>query len=316
MFKNTFYYGEYFYDGEMRKGSHEPIITQEEYDQAQRILGKAGKPRPKYKRLPFNGVISCGECGCMITSEEKFKFIVSEGVRRSYIYHHCTKRKLDTHCGQPSIKHEELAKQIKEYLSSLTIPPEFLKWAIEVLRDNDEIEESNREVILKNLRTSQESCVKRVDNLIDLYTSTENAKREMLSEDEFKSRKKALTEEKAKIEAEITKVGQGVSEYADLTEKTFKFATHAKVWFEKGDYEQKTQILQAIGKNFTLLDGKLHIDLQEPFLVIKNASEGGIFKTGRLELKRFSLPAQKSVALLEKYKQKTPHNRRCFLWSG
>lgn len=316
MFKNTFYYGEYFYDGEIRKGSHESLITQEEYDRAQKILGKAGKPRPKYKRLPFNGVISCGECGCMITSEEKFKFIISEGVRRSYIYHRCTKRKLDTYCSQPSIKHEELAKQIKDYLDSITIPQEFLKWAIEVLKSNNEVEETNREVAIKNLRTGQASCLKRMDNLIDLYTSPENVSREMLTEDEFKSRKKSLMEEKARIEAEISKAEQGMSVYAELTEKTFNFATHAKVWFEKGDYEKKTQILQAIGKNFTLSDGKLHIDLLEPLLVIKKASESGIFKIGRLELKRFSLSPQESIAFFEQYKQKTPQNVRCFLWSG
>jgi len=56
IFTNRFYYGEFVYDGEVYQGNHEQMITQEEFDLAQQVLGRAGRPRPKEKRLPFNGI--------------------------------------------------------------------------------------------------------------------------------------------------------------------------------------------------------------------------------------------------------------------
>ena len=55
-------------------------------------------------------------------------------------------------------------------------------------------------------------------------------------------------------------MSKGVGEWLDLTEKTFNFATYAKVWFEKGDYETKTEILGSLGQNFSLKNGALRLD--------------------------------------------------------
>jgi hypothetical protein len=74
IFTNPFYYGEFMYNGELHQGKHEPMITRDEYDHAQAVLGNKGRPRPKTKRLPFSGLIRC-ECGGTIVAEEKFKTI-------------------------------------------------------------------------------------------------------------------------------------------------------------------------------------------------------------------------------------------------
>ena len=170
IFTNPFYYGEFQFDGETYEGKHEKMITKEEFDRAQAILGANGKPRPKNKRLPFNGIIKCGECDGMITSEEKFKKIKSTGNIKSYLYHHCTKRKKDIKCNQKTIRHEELKKQIEEYLDSFTIPPDFLRWAVEVLNEQNEIEIQDRDTILDNLQKNYNTCVKSIDNLIQLIS--------------------------------------------------------------------------------------------------------------------------------------------------
>jgi site-specific DNA recombinase len=270
IFTNSFYYGEFTYHGEVFQGKHEPMISKVEFDRVQQVLGRAGKPRPKYKRLPFNGLIQCGECGAMITSDEKIKDIKATGEVRSYIYHHCTKKKKDTLCYQKPIKHEELVKQVNAYLNLITIPEEFLHWTREVLKANNEQEEYDRTLMLENHRKNYDSCLKRIDNLINLYISGDNADKELLTEEEFKNQKNALVAEKGQIEAQMKKIGERVNDWMDLTEKTFEFATYAKSFFEKADYEQKTDILRAFGQNFTLLDGKLDITLAKPFLVLKN----------------------------------------------
>jgi site-specific DNA recombinase len=81
MFTQPFYYGEFEYpqgSGHFYQGKHETMITEAEYDRVQILLGKKGNPRPKSQReFPFIGLIKCGECGRMVTAEEKHQIICS-----------------------------------------------------------------------------------------------------------------------------------------------------------------------------------------------------------------------------------------------
>lgn len=284
IFHNSFYYGMIDYGGEVNQGSHEPMVTREEFERVQQILGVKGKTRPKNKKLPFMGVIRCGECGCSITAEEKIKYIKSTGETKSYIYHRCTKKKDNIACKQKPIKHEALKEQIESYLDSLTIPPEFLNWALEVLREKNEVEEVDRNKILEAQQNNYKECVGKIDNLIKIYISSKNSNQELLTEQEFKEQKKVLQEEKGGIESEMKRVGERVNEWMELTEKTFKFATYARHWFEQGDYEAKTGILRTLGSNFVLKDGKLDIGLVKPYLMIKKGLQLEPIKKARLEL--------------------------------
>lgn len=295
IFTNPFYYGLFKYNGELKPGKHDPMITLEEFDLAQKILGRAGKPRPKYKRLPFTGIIVCGQCGCMISCDEKVKFIHSLGRQKVFMYHRCNRNKKDVSCQQGSITYDFLREQIVKYLDEITIPEEFLVWALDALKQNSKLEESNRDIILAAHRQHYDECVKRIQNLVTMYISPENLKREMLSDAEYMSQKNAITKEKASLEAQIRNVEKSVDEWVDLTERTFKFATYAKAWFEKGDYEVKTQILQTIGSKFIFTDGNLNITLEKPFLELKKHLELEPLKTWRCEPQKLALALTKNA---------------------
>src|SRR3990167_9424912 len=74
IFTSPFYYGEFEYprgSGKWHKGSHEPMITREEYDRVQTLLGSKGKPAPHRHQFAYTGPISCGECGSQVTAEVK-----------------------------------------------------------------------------------------------------------------------------------------------------------------------------------------------------------------------------------------------------
>ena len=295
IFTNPFFYGMFEYKGELKPGKQEPMISLEEFDLAQKILGRAGKPRPKYKRLPFAGIIVCGQCGCMISCDEKIKFIHSLGRQKVFMYHRCNRNKKDVSCQQGSITYDELRKQIVKYLDEITIPEEFLYWGLEALRQNSKLEESNRDIILAAHRQHYDDCVKRIQNLVTMYISPENLKREMLSDEEYMSQKNAISKEKASLEAQIRNVEKSVDEWVDLTERTFKFATYAKGWFDKGDYEVKTQILQTIGSKFIFTDGNLNITLEKPFLELKKHLELEPLKSLRCEPQKLALALTKNA---------------------
>ncbi len=114
------------------------MITHEQFDFIQAILGKKGKQRPKTHVFAFTGLMRCGECNARITCEEKVKRQKNGNVYR-YIYYHCTKW-VNPDCTQGSIEEEELKKQIKETLETLEIPPEFHDWGLKWLRKTNQIE--------------------------------------------------------------------------------------------------------------------------------------------------------------------------------
>ncbi len=77
-----------------------------------------------------------------------------------------------------------------------------------MLKSNNEQEEHDRTLMLENHRKNYDSCLKRIDNLINLYISGDNADKELLTEDEFKSQKNGLVAEKAQIESQMRQVGE------------------------------------------------------------------------------------------------------------
>ncbi len=315
IFTNQFYCGEFIYNGELHPGKHKQMITKEEFDLAQAILGRKGKPRPKHKRLPFNGTIECTECGGMVVAEEKFKTIKSTGQTKKYLYHHCSHNKRNMDCHQKSITHDDLISQIKFQLESITIPEEFLRWALEILREQQAIEETDRTTILKSQQTNFNACVQRIDNLLSLFISPQNISKDLLTDEEFKAQKLTLMAEKARLERELRNTELRVNDWFELTEKTFNFATYAKYWFDQGDFEQKTQILRSLGQNFKMMDGKLSIQLQKPYLTLKEGLENETLKKARVEPILFGLnetknsPSETVFATWSGWRESNPHHQ-------
>ena len=102
-----------------------------------------------------------------------------------------------------------------------------------------------------------------------MYISPLNAKREMLSDEEFKEKKTELMTDKAGLMDKITQADQDKNKWVELTEKTFDFACYARYWYAKGDSKAKTEILDTLGNNLTLKDGKIWINRNKQFFLIE-----------------------------------------------
>lgn len=296
IFTNSFYYGEYEWDNKVYQGKHKPMITPGEFDYVQKLLGIKAKPQTKHKDLPYRGTIRCGECGCYVTTEIKTKRIKSQNIIKSFIYHHCTKKKRDAHCQQKTISFDKLNQQILEKLERITLPESFLTFALEILNRDNELEVDNRNIMLKNQQKALKSCQESIDNLLKIYISTANSEKELLSDEEFKSQKTSLLKEKAEIEQKLDTLSQRADEWLELTEKTFKFAIYAKHNFNQGDYKTKTSILRALGSDFILKDGQIDITLRKQYQIIEKSMEMATAQIPRLELTNFASDKTKTAS--------------------
>ncbi|MCL5432304.1 MAG: recombinase family protein [Patescibacteria group bacterium] len=270
IFTNIFYAGVIEHKGVQFQGKHEPMITLEEFDQVQVLLGRKGKPRPKEHFFAFTGFIRCAECGCLYTAETKKKFIKKTGKIEQYTYYHCTRKKTTINCSQRKmLPLEKLELQVEKELEGLTILPEFRDWALEILNENNDREIEDRSKIYEMQHNNLVTTQKELDNL------TKMRYRDLIDDDTFIKERNELQTKVTEMKGKLRHTEDRAVKWLELTEKTFNFATYARMMFLKANemgkqgLELKKEILMALGLNPQIKAGKLYIDTMEWFVPIE-----------------------------------------------
>jgi len=271
IFTSLFYAGIIENNGVQYEGKHERMITLEEYDRVQMLLGRKGKPRPKTHEFAFTGSIRCGVCGCLYTAETKKKIIKKTGELKEYTYYHCTKKSTKIKCNQrKNISAEDLDTMIEKEIEKYTILPEFLQWALEGLNKNNDKEIEDRTKIYEMQHKNLVETQKELDEL------TKMRYRQLIDDETFIKEKNELQIKIAQMKENLRQTETRAEKWLELTEKTFTFATYARTAFIKANnmgkagLELKKEILLALGKTPMIKDGKLYIEPNEWLVPIKN----------------------------------------------
>ncbi len=323
-FTDPFYYGEYEWLDTNRvkvwhKGKHEPMITKEEYDRVQILLGKKGRPRPQIYTFAYTGLMRCGGCGASVTADEKWQMICSnckfkfssnnkancpdcnlkiEEMKNPkilhYIYYKCTKRK-DPNCTERSVEVGGLEEQITKYLLEIGIPETFRKWALEHLNKENDQEIDDRTTVYKSLQTAYNEAQKGSDEL------TKMRYKQLIDDEEFQRQQAKLKGELKGLKDKLEDTEHRAKRWEETTEETFNFARRARYWLEHGSVEDKRIILDGLGSNIILQGKKVQIELEKPLLKIEEGlarmKEKSLFEPGKeidLSSNKRLLQAQKA----------------------
>lgn len=294
LFTQTVYYGHFEYplgSGSWYKGVHKPMITAEEYDRIQVLLGRKGKPRPKRHVFDFTGLIRCGECGAAVTAEEKIKRQKNGNVHR-YVYYHCTKRVVPN-CSQRSLEEKDLEAQALTAIDSLAIMPEFHAFALNWFEKRHSEEAGKRHALLANYQKAYEQCVQTLDGLIDMRARGE------LTEEEFVRKKSAAMKEKLRLEDRLAAVSDQQNRWLEVAEDLLRFLGSAREKFTR-DRSVRRAILSTLGSNLLLKDQKLTIDLEKALVPMKVAANEARLIYSRFEPLKNGGSKQKLLATLAK----------------
>ena len=278
IFSRPFYYGLFEYpmgSGNWVKGIHKPMITEEEYDRIQFLLGRKGRPRPKSHVFDFTGMMRCSECGCAITAEEKFKKQQNGNVHH-YIYYHCTKKK-NPNCAQGSIETDKLEDQIENAVLSLRIPPEFHTFGLKWFRNEFAKESAGRNAVFDTQQKGYKLCLKKIDGLIDMRASG------LIDDTDFNTRIAPLKREKAHLEELFDDTGDRVNKQIAIADEMLQFVRHATDKFNNGSLEVRRGILSTLGQNLVLKDRILTIDLEKSLMPMEKVSAEVLAIHKRLE---------------------------------
>jgi len=270
IFTSLFYAGIVENAGVQYQGAHEPIITLEEYDRVQMLLGRKGRPRPKHHEFAFTGSIRCGVCGCLYTAETKKKLLKS-GEIREHTYYHCTRRTTKIKCDQrKNIPVADLEIAIEKEIEKYTILPEFLQWALEGLNKKNDTEIEDRTKVYEMRHKSLVETQKELDEL------TKMRYRQLIDDETFIREKNTLQSTIAKMKENLRETETRAEKWLELTEKTFAFATYARAAFLKANkmgkagLELKKEILLTLGKTPIIKEEKLIIEPNDWLIPIKN----------------------------------------------
>lgn len=298
IFTNLFYAGinEHAPSGIQYEGKHETMITTEEYDRVQMLLGRKGKPRPKHHEFAFTGSIRCGVCDCLYTAETKKKLIKKTGEIKEYTYYHCTRKTTKVNCNQKkNIPVDDLEVAIEKEIEKYTILPEFLQWALEGLNKKNDTEIEDRTKVYEMRHKTLTETQKELDEL------TKMRYRQLIDDETFIKEKNTLQGKISQFKENLRETETRAEKWLELTEKTFVFATYARKAFltakGKAGLELKKEILLALGKTPIIKDEKLSIEPNEWFAEIENGYPALEKEYLRLELKETQMNTAQKEAI-------------------
>jgi site-specific DNA recombinase len=255
LFTNPFYAGIIKWEGKTYVGKHPSMVTLDEFDAVQATLGRSSKPRPQRHRFAFTGMIRCGACGLAVTAEEKTK---KSG--RQYTYYHCTRRRIQEHCRQPSVSLRSLEAQISRFLETLAVSTSVHDWAVKRLGRAAASHAQNRVDQRHALVQAQTATERQLNNLTGLRL------RDLLSDEEY-------VRERERLDHERIRIGQTMASAVDPqaafepAKDILVFSKYALSWFQAGDPDAKRLIFEIVGSNPRLVDGELHVLANKPFRV-------------------------------------------------
>ena len=264
LFTNPFYYGYFTFKMEpgLHKGSHQPMVTKEEFDKAQEILSDTRKPQQVKRTLAFTNLLKCGACGSSITGYEKVKR-QKNGKVHHYTYYCCTRTK-DPKCRQPQITGPDLDAQIAKLVDEIALPESFHKVAVARLQKEYSKETEYRQELADSRRRALVNAKRMLDGLITMRAKGE------LDQAEYAERKKAVTEEMAALEQRIALDSRSEDMIAQRIGSILEVLTRAKQKLESGDFDVKRQLLLTIGLNLFLRDKTLDVAMNIPFKSLRS----------------------------------------------
>ena len=250
--KSTFYYGIFEFNGETYQGSHEPLISKKLFDKCQEVMKDRGhiKTRKAEHTFPFRGLLTCGECKCMITAE----------TQKGHNYYRCTKKR--EMCSQKYVREELLTEQVKSFLQKVSLPSQDTEKVLSELDKDEQKAKEDSKVIVQNLKSELADVEVRLDKLLSAYLD------EIISAEEYTAQKQKMLDQRVEQKEKIHEIeDKGVS-WLEPARAWVKSLNQADKLLESGDKSEMTTFLKQIGSNHILIDKSFSFSPKKPFQIL------------------------------------------------
>lgn len=259
---NPIYYGYFKWDGAVYKGTHAPLINKSLFDRVQEVLHpKAGRlHRGKYQ-WAFQGILSCGHCGCALTAELK---------KGKYVYYHCTGYR--GKCPEKYVREEVLDQQVVKILQSIQIPPDILIWILAALRQNQKDESQYHAEMVKALQSQHQKLQNRMEQM---YVDKLDGK---VSQDFYDQKSMDWLGEQEEILKKIDLHRTASRSYIQEGIRILELSQKAAQLYIQQESSEKRRLLQFVLSNSIWKEGRLIPVFKKPFDLIALSTSDQIKK--------------------------------------
>lgn len=237
LLSNTFYTGVFSFDGTIYQGKHTPMVSESEFNEVQRLLGRDVDRRPRENGSAlFAGVLRCSTCNCQIVSETKVKSYPRTGRTVSYTYYHCSNARGG--CRKAGVREEDLSAAFQAEFDRLILPQPLVMWAqIECLRQCEE-ETVNSAHGVSNGASRREKLLTRLHRLHEMRLDGE------LDFDEYDQLKRAISGELKEVEEVIEQTASLQVRIAEYVSKRLDLIKRASEYSNVDDVAKRAMALE------------------------------------------------------------------------
>lgn len=262
---NKFYIGEMLYKDQWHKHNYETLIAPALFKTCQDIMHGRKPEEPKHfktteKPFIFRGLITCGECGCMISSDRKIKPSGKE-----YVYLKCSHFK--GNCKNPQVNENIVLQQIEDELKNLSLPQEIMSY----LRSDMEkiINQQNKALNLeiKDIRQKYDELQKQIqytDTLLVTQKITPERSNEIVSR---------LKQEQYELNNKLELLTKADEKFSIAVATILSLGNNAYQIFQSSKVETKREILHLLLSNLKLQDRKISYTLRKPYDYIRSLNK-------------------------------------------
>lgn len=237
--RNKTYCGYTRFREEYQKGSHEPIISEDLFDQVQRIMNRrtemynAVNARPGRATSYLAGLLECGCCGAKY-AKHKQTVRNKDGSRVEYCYYSCNSRTKvnryvikDPGCKNRHIRMKDLDDIIFAEIKKLALDPSYVAEIRTAAPDSDRI---------PTLRNEIKKLDNQIGKLVDLYAVGN------VPVDVLQQRIDALNSQRSALSTELESIQTADDERISNAETVRIAASFADV-LDRGNIDEIRQIL-------------------------------------------------------------------------
>jgi len=246
---NPFYYGVFQWGGQLYKGTHKTLVTQELWDKVQKVVRAKGHRFDTKHNYPFNRLIKCEHCG---------HYVLGALAKQKYLYYRCAHYNKQ-HKKSGYLSESELLDRLNGVVKDIELPQDVVKVIIKGLKKKgikaNRISANTKIILEQDLNKVQN----RLDSLLDMRLDGK------IDDAVYQAKNNKLVQERARIEADLATC-EGSPEGAKRAIQGLEMLSGLEKCYKKADSYGKADLLRAIGANFILTaDNQIAVEYKEPF---------------------------------------------------
>ena len=239
---------------------YDTLISKDEFDTVQDILSGHSTKRRRYYGVEatYRAMMTCSECGCVLTPDPKKK-VQKNGNVHLYLYYHCTNGKKQHKGCVHSISETKLNDIMLNLLEQLRPPKERMEILKEELiakhKEKNELYDKRRASITTSLQQVRQRQQKLFDTFMD----------GSITQEDYDANNVRYAEEVAELEAKQRQLDDIDQSYYVTVSYLLNLFEHAADIFKVAKVNEKRQILGLLLSNLEFDGENVHYTLKEPW---------------------------------------------------